>query len=147
MLPRLGGILLLNLLLVARVRADGIPGRALPLFDAYLAQSARTVTAYRTAIRIGEDPKTLAVGRVVGESAYLGSFTYRPKTYAELSQAERALLVHDPQFRDFLAGRLPPASPLPRARDGASPPPGDFRCTIDPEEMLRTRPFIVVLAP
>ena len=87
---RVGRSLLLGLLLVARLAADETPGRALSLFDAYLAQAALSVTAYRTDIRIGDDPKNATGGRLAGQSAFLGSFTYRPITYAELSRADRA---------------------------------------------------------
>jgi hypothetical protein len=123
--------------MAARLRADGVPGPARTLFDAYLAQAARTVTAYRTEIRIGEDPKDTGPGRLWGESAYLGRFTYRPVTYAELSRAERARLVHDPQFRAFLERQGRPAAP--------SSAPADFQVSLSPEEMLRSAPFVVVL--
>jgi len=137
MLRRPGQILFVALVLAARLGADGVPGPALPLFDAYLAQAARTVTAYRAEIRIGEDPKTTTAERLRGESAYLGRFTYRPVAYAELSRAERAQLVHDPQFRAFLERQGRPADP--------SSAPADFQVTLSPEETLRTSPFVVIL--
>ena len=90
MLHRFAGLLLPSLILAAPLRAEGLPGPARQLFDAYLAQAARTMTSYRTEIRIGNDPKDADPRRLSGESAYLGRFTYRPVTYAELSRAERA---------------------------------------------------------
>ena len=142
---RLRGILAFVFLNAVQLRAGGGPDRALTLFDAYLAQSARTVTAYRADIRMGDDPKGRGPERLVGESAYLGRFTYRPKTYAELSRPERALLVHDPQFHAFLLGRAPPPSP------GAARPPADgsaadFHCAISPAEMLRSHPVVIELS-
>jgi len=125
---------LLSLTLALRLGATGVPGPALPLFDAYLAEAARTVTAYRADIRIGADPKDAGPGRLGGESAFLGRFTFRPVTYAELSRTERARLVRDPQFRAFLQ-RL----------GGSAEPPTDFHVTIAPSEMLRSGPFDLVL--
>jgi hypothetical protein len=145
MFPRSGGLLLLSLGLAARLAADDLPGRALPLFDAYLAQAARSVAAYRTEIRIGDDPKNAGAGRRAGQSAYLGPFTYRPITYAELSREDRALLVHDPQFHAFLVRRQRPAAPMRGEPRTAAPSGPDRRCAIPPEEMLRSRPFVIVL--
>ena len=146
MLPRLSGVLLIGLSLVVPLAADDLPGHALPLFDAYLAEEAKSVTAYRADIRIGDDPKDLEGGRRSGESAYLGAFTYRPITYAELSRSERALLVHDPQFHAFLVSE---AQSFATRADGrpASSSPARFHFTIPPDEMLRTRPFVIVLPP
>jgi hypothetical protein len=131
---RPGCLLLLGLTLAVHLGATGVPGPALPLFDAYLAEAARTVTAYRADIRIGADLKDAGPGRLEGESAFLGRFTFRPVTFAELSRTERARLVHDPQFRAFLQ-KLGQPAPLPT----------DFEVTITPAEMLRSGPFDVVL--
>ena len=144
---RPGGILLFGLLAVPRLPAQDLPGPALPLFNAYLAQAARTVTAYRTDLRIGDEPKGPEPGRLAGESAYLGSFTYRPKTYAELSPAERAVLVHDPQFHAFLVALRRPNPPPANPKADRAGPNADFHCAISPEEMLRNRPFVIVLPP
>jgi len=140
-----GGLLLLGAILVARVVADELPGSALSLFDLYLAQAARTVTAYRTDIRLGGDPKNEEPGRQDGQSAFLGRFTYRPITYAELAPSERALLVHDPQFHAFLVS-LGRASAHPGGgRPDGPPEAADYRFTIAPDEMLRSQPFVIVL--
>ena len=142
---RLAGFLAFVLLMTVPLRAGSGPDRALTLFDAYLAQAARTAPAYRADIRKGDDPKGGGPERLVGESAYLGSFTYRPKTYAELSRPERALLVHDPQFHAFLLGRHPPPSSI-AARPAALESAADFHCTISPEEMLRSQPLLIELS-
>jgi hypothetical protein len=144
---RPASLLLSGLLAVPRLQAEEVPGRALPLFNAYLAQAALTVTADRTDLRIGDETKGPEPGRLTGESAYLGPFTYRPKTYAELSQAERALLVHDPQFHAFLVARGRHTPPPPDPKIDRTAPKVDFHCEISPEEMLRSRLFVIVLPP
>ena len=148
MARRISGIIcLFGLLLGVAIRAADVPGPALPLFDAYLAEAARSVTAYRTEIRLGADPKDLGHGRQAGQSAYLGSFTYRPVTYAELDREERARLVHDPQFHAFLAKLSRPGTGTRAAPTTRYSTATTFRCTIAPEEMLRTEPFVIVLPP
>ena len=142
--PRLA---VLGLALAPLLRAGDLPARARTLFDAYLARASRTVTAYRAEIRVGDDPGNSGPGRLTGQSAYLGTFTYRPVTYAELSREERAALVHDPQFRAFLASldrraSPPPAGPI--APDSAGPL---RHLRIPPEEMCRPGPFVIALPP
>src|SRR5476649_2073964 len=140
-------LLFLALMFAARLGAESLPGPALPLFDAYLAESARSVTAYRADIRIGEDPRDAGPGRLFGESAFLGRFSFRPVTYAELSRTERALLVHDPQFRAFLQRRIRLAPNREDRPAASSADPIDFHVAIAPKEMLRREPFDIVLRP
>jgi hypothetical protein len=139
------GLLFFALGLASWLRADDFPGPALPLFDAYLAEAAKTVAAYRTDIRLGDDPKDAGAGRRSGESAFLGRFTYRPTTYAELSRSERALLVHDPQFHAYLVSLRRPSAPPSGDWGTASPSLVGFKFTIPPYEMLRSQPFVIVL--
>ncbi len=117
-------------------RSDGTPGSALDLLNAYLVQAARSNTGYRAEIRAGADPSAVKEGRLAGESSYIGPFTYRPKTYSELIASERASLLRDPDFREFLEAQ----SGSEERRQMKV-----LRFAIAPDEMLRGRPFVIVL--
>jgi hypothetical protein len=77
-------------------------GNALAVFDAWLAQAAANNIIYRTDFQTGGDPAAIGPGRAFGRSALLGGFTYRPKTYRDLTRSERAAMLADPKFRTFL---------------------------------------------
>jgi hypothetical protein len=86
----------------ALAAAEPPKGNALGLLDAYLALASRDVPAYRADIRPDGGPKEPSAGRIRGTGPILGPFTYRPKTYAELTPLERAVLLREPGLRDFL---------------------------------------------
>jgi hypothetical protein len=123
--------------------AQGAPAPALAVFDAYLAQAARNDPTYRADLRLAGDPPGAGVGRFTAQSAFLGPFTYRPKLYAELTAAERVLLLRDPQFQAFLLRAAPPRqAPAPPAAASVA-----YHCSISPEDMLRAEPLRIVLSP
>ena len=111
---------------------DPPPGNALTLFNAYLARAAATTIEYRADLQPGGDPRRMAPGRLFGISPLLGPFTYRPKTYGELTPAERGALIHNPKFRSFLIATRQPGAPL--------------KITLPAEEMLRSRPAVITLS-
>jgi hypothetical protein len=119
------------------------------LFDSYLAQAALINPAFRTDLKADGNPAQVPPGRLLGESPLLGSFTYRPKTFDELTRGERAGLLRDPGFRAFLmatctqAGRAD--SPVIAAERAGQPPVATF--SVEPDEMLRSRAVRVVLPP
>jgi len=124
-------VTLIIAILATCIRADAPPGNALTLFNAYLAQAAVKTIAYRADLQPGGDARKIPSGRLFGVSPLLGPFTYRPKTYGELTPAERAALIHDPKFRAFLI---------------AARQPGDLqKITLPPDEMLRSRPAVITL--
>jgi hypothetical protein len=102
------------------------PENALDSLNLFLAESAPTTPAYRADLQRNADPEHVPAGRLCGVSSLIGPFTYRPKTYAELTPAERVELLRDGRFHDFL---------LRRGR----------RFEIKPEEMLRAQPLVVPL--
>lgn len=129
---------------------------AVAIFDAYLAHAARTTPEYRTELRMGDSTETATHGRMLARGPITGAFTFRPKTYNELSRAERAEMLRDPKFRAFLlalrtkADRTPadiaahPSVQLPKVSSSRSTLE---RFEISPEEMLKRSPMFVVLAP
>jgi len=140
------------------------PASALTLFDAYLAEAARTVPLYRTDLRAGGDPQHIPLGRFFGQGSMIGPFTYRPKTYDELTREERAELIRDPKFHAFLIasreqtddprGEDTPVAggtPLHRGARHSTPTPvtrpAVEKFSISPGEMLQRRPLFVVLPP
>jgi hypothetical protein len=125
-------------------RAEEIPANALTLLNAYLAQAALSLPADRADIVLGGSPHP-PPGRFPATSAWLGPFTYRPKTYRELSASDRAALLRDPAWPAFLAAHRPaPAASLPPP-DPPSVPVRRF--SISPGEMRRTRAFPIALPP
>ena len=158
-------MLLAAILLSSGLRAaSGSPAQAsaLTLFDAYLAEAAPTQPIYRTDLRPGGDDAHVPLGRLLGRGPMIGSFTYRPKTYEELSRLERAAMLHDPKFHAFLIAAREQADAV---GDGgqtgedavpilgrkslipgrSEPPPILQRFSISPTEMLQRRPIFVVL--
>ena len=105
------------------------PGEdALTTLNRFLADSAPTTPAYRMDLRRSTDPEPAPHGRLSGFSPLIGPFSYRAKTYAELTQLERAELLRDGRFHAYLLekGRTFP---------------------IHPEDMLEPQPLIVPLDP
>jgi len=112
--------------------SDGAP-TALAVFDAWLATAARTDPRWRTEIRAEPAAVTPPPGRYLARSPVLGTFSYRPKAYAELKADERLQLLREPAFRRRL-----------------QPGPGHKRrlhFAIPPEEMRQNRPFVYTLPP
>ncbi len=109
-------------------------GNARELLDAYLALAAAAAPAYRTNLRpaASADPEAAPPpdGRHFGRSPVLGPFTYRSRTYAELSREERIALWRDPGLRAFLAGLRVRAA----------------RFSVPPSELLRPGPLVVLFS-
>jgi len=125
------------------------PLSALVLFDAYLAEASRVNPLYRTDLRAGGDPAHVLPGRFLGQSPVLGLFTYRPKSYEELTLGERATLLHDPKFHAFLIASRSQADdgdePLSEPSESAAILPLPQKFSISPAEILRPRPVFVIL--
>ena len=125
-------LLALAVLYPGAARAAAEPeNSALATLDAYLAAAAPTRPEYRTELRAGGPPGTLPTGRRLARGPVLGTFTYRPKAYAELTLAERRSLLREPGFLAYLAARLARAPQLAPT----------------PEEMLERRPLVLRLPP
>ncbi len=125
------------------------------IFDAYLAHAARTIPEYRADLRPVGPNESDSSGRLLARGPIIGAFSFRPRTYGELSRTERADMLRDPRFRAFLVAlrrqadhgpagiAARPATLLPPASGAA---PALERFEISPDEMLRRRPMFVVLA-
>ena len=100
---------------------------ALEALNLFLAESAPTTLAYRTDLQRKAGPEHVAEGRLSGVSPLIGPFTYRAKTYAELTPSERIELLRDGRFHDFLLRR-------------------SSRFEINPEDMLKAQPLVVQFA-
>lgn len=137
------------------------PASALTIFNAYLAQAAMAESSYRTDLQPCTDPLHIPLGRLLGQGPMIGAFTYRPKTYNELSREERESMLHDPKFHAFLIVAREQAdaddgdnqsSKEPAANGGAKDSAPDNSgsipvhpsFSISPEEMLQRRPMFVV---
>ena len=120
---------------------------ALFLLDSYLAQTAPSVPSYRTDLQSCGEPKHLPPGRFFAVGPMIGPFTYRAKHYEELTKEERAAVLRDPRFRAFLiATRTQEDRPSPRESQPRAVRLGPERFSISPEEMLRDRPILIVVA-
>ena len=103
-------------------------------FQARIRRQQAIVEEFRRSA--GGDPARVPAGRVFGLGPIAGPFTYRPKTYAELSRSQRAALLREPRFRRFVAQFASGRGVAPAAR-----------WTIAPEEMLSRRPCLLTLPP
>ncbi len=132
------------------------PVSALALFDAYLAQAALSTPDYRADLKAGGDPRQVPLGRLFADGPMVGPFTYRPKTYDELTPDQRSVLLHDPKFRSFLITSREQADPIGQDDTGKSygsrsalPVPSSaakaVEFSISPFEMLRDRPMYVIV--
>jgi hypothetical protein len=90
------------LLRPAAALASPTAGNAAALIDAFLADAAVQTSAYRTDLRPAADPADAGPGRRFAEGPLAGPFTYRPKTYRELSPEERAEIWRDSALAAFL---------------------------------------------
>ncbi len=120
-------IFVLSALVWASKPAGGTPGEnALETLNQFLAESAVNTPAYRADLQRSFDSTHLPDARLKGFSSLIGPFTYRPKQYAELTQAERVELLRNGRFHDYLLIKGRPF-------------------IIDPEDMLIPRPLEVEL--
>jgi hypothetical protein len=144
--PRLASALAVAMALARPLPAQEPIGNALMLFDSYLAQAALINPAYRTDLKAGTETAP-PPGRLLGESPILGPFTYRARTFGELTRGERADLLRDPGFRAFLITTSLQAEcggwPAIAAERTGQPPVTTF--SVEPEEMLRPRAVRVIL--
>jgi len=132
---RLLAAFLLGLASAGPASAQAVPGPALEIINAYLARAAESDPADRADVKLG-DPPRLSAGRFAAYSPLLGDFSYRPKTYDELSRADRAALLRDPAFHAFLAARRRPGSPEAGAGSPATLPGRPWQFSVTAEEML-----------
>jgi len=120
-------ILMLSALVWTPTPAGGTPGEnALNILNQFMAESAAKTPAYRADLQRSFDPAHMADGRLKGFSSLIGPFSYRPKKYAELTQAERVELLRDGRFHHYLLIKGRPF-------------------TIDPKDMLTPEPLEVKL--
>lgn len=116
---------------------NGAEGRnALELLDAFIAAQAVDNADYRTDLRPGGEPGKVPQGRRLSTGPVLGPFTYRPRTYSELSPALREALLADPRLRSFIAGSEQEKTP------GAPHP-----VILSAEQVLGAAPLIVPISP
>jgi hypothetical protein len=141
--------LVLAILVVSRaLRAQEPAGNALGLADAFLAAQAQNSAEYRADVRATMDDAPIPPGRIAGHSSLLGAFTYRPRTYLELSARARAEILSDPKFRIFLVSvRQSVDGPGFRTGLPGKPMPSPDLGTIDlvPEEVLRPSPVWILV--
>jgi hypothetical protein len=90
------------LLRPAAALAAPAAGNAAALIDAFLADAAVQTSAYRTDLQPAAGPTDAGPGRRFAVGPLAGPFTYRAKTYRELSPQERAEVWRDSAFAAFL---------------------------------------------
>lgn len=145
--------------------ALGATGRAagnlVPILNAFLASIAKSHPEFKADIRFWHAGEPITPGYQMGHSAAMGDYTFRPKTWAELSEGERADVLNHPNLKAFIVSvrnaRIYPAiSAANPDRDstpgwypveGADPSPKVYRVKIDPDEMLRNRTVTIPVTP
>lgn len=127
------------------------PGNASAIFDAYLARAALTTPQYRADVALTHPGESIPTDRIAARSSLIGRFSYRAKTYRDLSLEERAALLREPDLRAFLltlgAAAVSSTVKTPSDDDQADTD-RTIAFSISPETMLsRARLFIVVPPP
>jgi len=116
-------------------------GNAATLLDAFLAEAAVQTSAYRTDLRPATGPADAGPGRQFAAGPLAGPFTYRPKSYRELSPEERAAIWRDSALAEFLRRRQAASAPA----QGGSRPDQPVRIELTAAELLLARPGSVAL--
>ncbi len=163
--------LLLALAICPLVASAQQEGSAASLFNAFIASIASADIVYRTEVQLNADPANVPPGRLLGKSTFAGYFTFRAKTYEELTTPQRIALRNDARFKAFLVatratmdGIVAGETNAPVLTDITSPQvvsSGDVKrvstlqlprerrrldyFSLTPEELLQPRPIIVVV--
>lgn len=96
-------LLSLVLVLLASVAfAAPAGGDARSVLNAFVATFAKDNPAWKGDIVAIADPSNVPPGRQLGYSAVLGYYTFIPKTWEQLSEAERQQVYSDPRLKAFL---------------------------------------------
>lgn len=142
---------IIALTLPSVVRGDG--GNLLPLLNAFIASIAKSHPELKADIALLQHGEAIAPGRQLGKSAAMGDYTFRPKTWTELTPGERAALLKHPSLKAFIvsvrnAAIYPAISAANKdaanvpgwyPTEGALPSAIELRAAISPDEMLRSR--------
>jgi hypothetical protein len=126
----------------ASVLAEPLAGNASDLFDAYLASAAARVSDYRADLQPAATPADAGPGRFFAVGPLAGPFTYRAKSYSELTAAQRTALWRDAGFPEYLRRVRPPLAL------GLQPPASrerPIRIVLAPAEMLLPRAGSIAL--
>lgn len=129
--------------------------------NAFLAIVAKDHVELQTEIKLINQGDDIPAGFQLGRSALMDDFTFRPKTWKELTPAEKQLVMKDPKLKSFLismrGARLYPmpsgANVADSGRPGWYPMDGapdqtvEMRAKITPEEMVKNRPVFIDVAP
>lgn len=92
---------LLTLLGLACVGYAGT-GDALSVMNAFLATFAKETPAWKTDIVLTTDSAHVPTGRQLGYSTMVGYYTFLPKTWEQLTDAEKEIVYNDPRLKPFI---------------------------------------------
>lgn len=95
-------ISLLLLICVGAAYAAPVAGDARSVLNAFIATFAKDNPAWKGDIVAITDPNNVPPGRQLGYSAVLGYYTFLPKTWEMLTDAERQQVYNDPRLKAFL---------------------------------------------
>jgi hypothetical protein len=77
-------------------------GAAVDVLNAFIATFAKEDPRLKTEIVLTNDPSVVPAGKQLGYSRLVGYYSFRPKTWAELSDDERMAVLHDNRLRAFI---------------------------------------------
>jgi len=126
------------------------------IMNAFIATIAKDHPELKTDIRLSSNGAKVPAGHQMGRSAAMDYYTFRPKTWAELSDIQRAEILDHPSLKSFIVSirneRIYPAlsaispenhEPGWYPVEGEKPKAVEYRVKIDPEEMIKNRPSVV----
>ena len=144
----------------AQMAGTPVPKSPLQIYNEYLATYADLVPEYRTELTLGveagNNPKSPFR---LARNALIGSYTYRPKTYTELTTQEQMDVERDEKFQAYKERKLKErqitsgiaestatvqAKPLKPNSEPPAKPTGKetINITIDPDMALNGEPLI-----
>lgn len=90
------------------------------IVNSFIATYAKTNIAWQKNVLLGIDPSNLAPGTQLGLSKVVGYYSFEPKTWDDLSSAERNEMLSDARLGAFVIS-LRNATQPPPGRDGQVP--------------------------
>lgn len=98
--------------------------------NAFVALYCKENMSWKKDVRVTSTPREVPPGRQVGLSTYVGYYTFIPKTWDDLTPAQRAQVLADPRFKAFVISLAHPADyPVGAAAHSTAPKAEGFNPT------------------
>jgi hypothetical protein len=130
---------------------SGCSGKS--VLNAFLATYAKDAVDWKKDIHLNETPGQIAPGRQLGQSAVVGYYSFVPKTWDDLCDEEKVLVIKDPRLKAFLISSrqgslanvsadgtptfpIEAAKPVPASPAASTPEPKSILIRISPRTVV-----------